>query len=105
VPYRSYLKIARMQAMYQPLFHATFYRDRGVVELPKPGDEFITILLQEIPFGFEVSITQGAFQREQKTKEKQYTYPTLERAKEACRKACSSIESAGLKQADPSMSA
>ncbi len=89
--------------LYQPLFHATFYRDRGIVEHPKPGDAFITVLLQEVPFGFEVSITHGTFQREKRTKEKQYTYPTLERAKRACRKACDSIERAGLKQADRSI--
>jgi hypothetical protein len=83
---------------FQPVSHSTFYRD--VSKAPAPGDEFVDDLLQDIPSGFELCVTRGAFQL--KYKKHRYPFATLEKARRAYRRACEGALHKGFKIADPS---
>jgi hypothetical protein len=84
---------------FQPISHSTFYRD--VSKAPAPGDEFINVLLQDKPSGFELCITRGAFQV--KHKKHRYPFTALEKARRAYRRACEGALQRGFKDADPSL--
>jgi hypothetical protein len=84
---------------FQPISHTTFYRD--VSKGPARGDEFIDVLLQDLPSGFELCITRGAFQG--KHMKSRFPFATLEKAKPAYRRACEGALHKGFKVADPSL--